>query len=210
MVEHAQPSTRRHKAPAERRREILAAAAVVFADLGYRCTDMDRIAEQAGVGKGTVYRFFTNKETLFLATVEKAVDDLSEYVNSAVDRLEDPLEQLRLGIFRYLEFFERNPGTVELFIQERSEFRRESKPMYFVYQDIHGEAWRERFRALARQGRMRDISPDLAQELFSDFLYGAVFSQRLSGDRPSRSAQTGQIVDILFNGILAPEHTTDS
>lgn len=204
MTDQARQSTRCHKAPEERRREILAAAAVVFADLGYRCTDMDRIAEQAGVGKGTVYRFFTNKEALFMATVEKAVDDLSQYVNTAVDTLEDPLEQLRLGIFRYLEFFERNPGTVELFIQERSEFRRDSKPMYFVYQDIHGEAWRERFRALVRQRRMRDISPALAQELFSDFLYGAVFSQRLSGDRSSRSDQTDQIVDILFNGILAP------
>lgn len=204
MGSQAEQPTRSHKAPEERRREILEAAAVVFADLGYRCTDMDRIAEEAGVGKGTVYRFFPSKETLFLATVEKAVDDLSEYVNRAVDALEDPLEQLRLGISRYLEFFERNPGTVELFIQERSEFRRESKPMYFVYQDIHGEAWRERFRELVRAGRMRDISPELAQELFSDFLYGAVFSQRLAGNRPSRSAQTDQIVDILFNGILAP------
>lgn len=204
MGSQAEQPTRSHKAPEERRREILEAAAVVFADLGYRCTDMDRIAEEAGVGKGTVYRFFPSKETLFLATVEKAVDDLSEYVNRAVDSLEDPLEQLRLGVFRYLEFFERNPGTVELFIQERSEFRRESKPMYFVYQDIHGEAWRERFRELVRAGRMRDISPELAQELFSDFLYGAVFSQRLAGNRPSRSAQTDQIVDILFNGILAP------
>lgn len=209
MVAHTPQAMRCHKRPEERRREILAAAALVFADLGYRCTDMDRIAEQAGVGKGTVYRFFTNKEALFLATVKKAVDDLTEYVNSAVDPLEDPLQQLRLGIFRYLEFFERNPGTVELFIQERSEFSRESKPMYFVYQDMHGEAWRERFRVLIRQGRMRDISPDLAQELFSDLLYGAVFSQRLSGDRTSRSAQTEQIVDILFNGILVPQSTTD-
>jgi len=131
-------------------------------------------------------------------------------VNSAVEQLEDPLEQLRLGISRYLEFFECNPGTVELFIQERSEFRRESKPMYFVYQDIHGEAWKERFRVLVRQGRMRDVSPELAQELFSDFLYGAVFSQRLSGDRPSRSAQTEQIVDILFRGILAPGAAAES
>ena len=210
MTDHAQQPARSHKAPEERRREILAAAAVVFAEQGYRCTDMDRIAEQAGVGKGTVYRFFTNKETLFMATVEAAVDDLSAYVNSAVEQLEDPLEQLRLGISRYLEFFECNPGTVELFIQERSEFRRESKPMYFVYQDIHGEAWKERFRVLVRQGRMRDVSPELAQELFSDFLYGAVFSQRLSGDRPSRSAQTEQIVDILFRGILEPGAAAES
>jgi len=82
--------------------------------------------------------------------------------------------------------------------------------MYFVYQDIHGEAWKERFRVLVRQGRMRDVSPELAQELFSDFLYGAVFSQRLSGDRPSRSAQTEQIVDILFRGILAPGAAAES
>nr|WP_286173224.1 MULTISPECIES: TetR/AcrR family transcriptional regulator [Halomonas] len=198
--------TRTHKAPEQRRREVLEAAAVVFAEVGYRCAEMDRIAERAGAGKGTVYRCFASKETLFMATVEKALEDLTCYVNEAVDPLEDPLEQLRLGIHRYLEFFECNPETVELFIQERAEFPKNGKPLYFVYQETSGGKWRARFEKLIEQGRMRpDMSPALAQEVFSDLLYGAVFSQLLAGDRESRAERADEISELLFRGILKPE-----
>lgn len=209
MEESPRP-TRTHKTPEQRRSEVLEAAAVVFAEVGFRCAEMDRIAERAGAGKGTVYRCFPGKEALFMATVEKALEDLTRYVNDAVDPLEDPLEQLRMGIHRYLEFFERNPETVELFIQERAEFPQNGKPLYFVYQDSHGEKWRKRFETLIDQGRMRpEMSPALAQEVFSDLLYGAVFSQRLAGDRASRSRQADEIVSLLFNGILKPSFEAD-
>ncbi len=205
MASPQRPS-RTHKTPEQRRSEVLEAAAVVFADVGFRCAEMDRIAERAGAGKGTVYRCFASKETLFMATVEKALEDLTQYVSDAVDPLEDPLEQLRLGVHRYLEFFEQNPETVELFIQERAEFPRNGKPLYFVYQETQKDKWRERFEVLIEQGRMRpDMSPALAQEVFSDLLYGAVFSQLLAGDRESRAARADEIVALLFNGILRPD-----
>lgn len=205
MSEATPRPVRKHKPAEERRREILDAAALIFAEDGYRGTDVDRIADRAGVGKGTVYRLFANKESLFLETVRTAVDDLSEYVNSAVNALDDPMEQLQVGIHRYLEFFENNPGTVELFIQERAEFRRKSKPLYFVYQEMYGADWVERFRQLIDSGRMRAVSPELAHSLFADLLYGSVFSQRLAGDRASRAGQSDQIIDILFRGVLPPE-----
>lgn len=205
-MEDSQRPTRTHKTPEQRRSEVLEAAAVVFAEVGFRCAEMDRIAERAGAGKGTVYRCFPGKEALFVATVEKALEDLTQYVNDVVDPLEDPLEQLRMGIHRYLEFFEKNPETVELFIQERAEFPRDGKPLYFVYQESHKEKWRKRFEALIDQGRMRpDMSPAFAQEVFSDLLYGAVFSQLLAGDRESRAERAGEIVALLFNGILRPD-----
>ncbi|XOZ32245.1 TetR/AcrR family transcriptional regulator [Halomonadaceae bacterium KBTZ08] len=202
----SQRPTRTHKTPEQRRSEVLQAAAVVFSEDGFRCAEMDRIAERAGAGKGTVYRCFPSKEALFMATVEKALEDLTRYVNDVVDPLEDPLEQLRLGVHRYLAFFEQNPETVELFIQERAEFPRNGKPLYFVYQESHKDKWRKRFEVLIEQGRMRaDMSPGLAQEVFSDLLYGAVFSQRLAGDRESRSRRADEIVDLLFRGILRPD-----
>jgi AcrR family transcriptional regulator len=205
-MEKSQRPTRTHKTPEQRSREVLEAAAVVFAEDGFRGAEMDRIAECAGAGKGTLYRCFPGKEALFMATVEKALDDLTQYVNEAVDSLEDPLEQLRLGIHRYLEFFECNPETVELFIQERAEFPKNGKPLYFVYQEANGDKWRARFEQLIEQGRMRpEMSPALAQEVFSDLLYGAVFSQLLAGDRESRAARADEIVGLLFYGILQPQ-----
>ena len=59
------------RADAERnRRRILAAAAEVFADRGLDVS-LDDIAAAAGVGVGTVYRRFPNKDSLIDALFEE-------------------------------------------------------------------------------------------------------------------------------------------
>lgn len=50
-----------------KRREILAAAAAIFARHGYHGTNLQRVAEQAGMGKSSLYHYFPTKEALFAA-----------------------------------------------------------------------------------------------------------------------------------------------
>ena len=63
--------------PADRkRRAILDAASVVFLREGYAGASMDEITALAGASKATVYRYFTDKQTLFselVVTTVKAV-----------------------------------------------------------------------------------------------------------------------------------------
>ncbi len=49
------------------RRRILHEAAGEFARLGFDQANITTIAEQAGIGKGTIYLYFENKRELFLA-----------------------------------------------------------------------------------------------------------------------------------------------
>ncbi len=62
---------------ARNRQKILEAAAEVFAARGLDAT-LDDIAHHAGVGIGTVYRRFANKEELIEALFEKAVNEVVE------------------------------------------------------------------------------------------------------------------------------------
>lgn len=48
----------------EKRREILRAALELIAEHGFHGAPIASIAEQAGVGAGTIYRYFENKEVL--------------------------------------------------------------------------------------------------------------------------------------------------
>ena len=52
--------------------EILAAALDEFVDRGYAATRLEDVARRAGVTKGTVYLYFTNKEDLFKAVVRES------------------------------------------------------------------------------------------------------------------------------------------
>src|SRR3954465_15112387 len=79
------------RADAERNRQrILAAAASVFADRGLEVS-LDDIAAAAGVGVGTVYRRFPDKDALIHALFEKKIAALEELTQDAL-AMEDPWE----------------------------------------------------------------------------------------------------------------------
>jgi AcrR family transcriptional regulator len=66
------------------RARILAAAEEVFATEGVS-VPIDRVAEKAGLGVGTLYRHFPTKEALFEAIVVARLEDLLETVKAQVE-----------------------------------------------------------------------------------------------------------------------------
>ena len=56
----------------EREKSILEAARQVFGDHGFYQTKIQDIADTAGIGKGTVYEYFSSKEELFCRMVEES------------------------------------------------------------------------------------------------------------------------------------------
>jgi AcrR family transcriptional regulator len=64
------PSVRaRRRAPDEKREQIAAAAAALFAEYGFSATTTASIAGRAGVSEGTVFHHFGSKRDLFAAVV---------------------------------------------------------------------------------------------------------------------------------------------
>lgn len=54
--------------------KILNAAFQEFSDKGYKQASTNRIAKEAGIGKGTLFYYFGNKETLFQYLINEAFD----------------------------------------------------------------------------------------------------------------------------------------
>lgn len=75
---------------ARNRLKILAAARQVFAERGFDAP-LDEIAERAGVGVGTVYRRFHDKDALIDALFEERLGEIAELGRRAL-RADDPWE----------------------------------------------------------------------------------------------------------------------
>lgn len=89
------PDDRTLRADAERNRNrILAAAAELFAADGLEAS-LEGIAAQAGVGIGTVYRRFGDREGLIDALFEERIDAVAALAERALET-EDPWEGLEL------------------------------------------------------------------------------------------------------------------
>ena len=90
---------------ARKRRTILEAGMKIFLKNGYLGASMDEIAALAQVSKQTVYKQFSNKESLFVEIVTSMTDTASNRVHSNVPELADGSEigeYLQLYAFRQL------------------------------------------------------------------------------------------------------------
>lgn len=100
---------------AERNRQrILDAAREVFAEQGLRGSH-DEIARRAGVGVGTVYRRFPDKEQLIDALFEDRVAEIAELAHTAL-AMDDPWEGLALFLVRGQELQSGDRGLKELIL----------------------------------------------------------------------------------------------
>jgi AcrR family transcriptional regulator len=79
---------------AQRRRDILRAAAALFETEGYDATRVADIARKAGVAKGLVFWYFESKEGLLNQLAATVEDGLLALIRVAVEDLTEPLERL--------------------------------------------------------------------------------------------------------------------
>ncbi|MCK0095217.1 TetR/AcrR family transcriptional regulator [Yoonia sp. F2084L] len=84
------------------REKILAAAETVFLQHGFLGTNMDVVAEKAGVSKQTVYAHFKSKEALFIEVVEAMTGGAAEEIGEDIEdvfgdqRVEDYLREVAI------------------------------------------------------------------------------------------------------------------
>ena len=113
MPQSAPPSERPLRRDAERNRQrILEAARVVFAQRGLSGSH-DDIAREAGVGVGTVYRRFPDKEQLIDALFETRIEEIADVARAAADN-PDPWEGLVGFLVRAQELQSEDRGLKEL------------------------------------------------------------------------------------------------
>ena len=158
----------------DKRQAILEQAIRTFAELGYRGTDVQMIADRAGVGKGTVYRYFHSKEDLFWATTFEVVLRLEKWIFDAVSKARGAIEIIRASARAYAEFFENNPQYLEVFVQDRAEFRGAAP-------ESHREHHREMHRKFEQiiqkgidDGELRPVDTCKTVHGFASLLYGTV------------------------------------
>ena len=204
VIAKRQPGRPKDEALQRRRCEaILAEAATLFAKHGFTATDVQWIADALKISKGTVYRYLPTKEKLFLSAVERGIGRMQEHIEAARRGMTDKIEEIRAGVVAYLQFFNKNPELVELFIQERAEFRTRHQPLYFQHRDLRRGPWREHLAALMAEGRIRSMPVERVLDVLGDVMYGTMFTNHFAGRDKPFDAQAKDILDVVFNGILS-------
>ncbi|KKE98688.1 TetR/AcrR family transcriptional regulator [Mycolicibacterium obuense] len=101
----------------ERRGQLLIAASEVFVDRGYHAAGMDEIAERAGVSKPVLYQHFTSKVELYLAVLQRHVDNLVSGVRQALRTTTDNRQRVRAAVEAFFDFIEHDSQGYRLIFE---------------------------------------------------------------------------------------------
>src|SRR5947209_4725438 len=133
---------------------------------------MEDIAALAEVGKGTLYRYFKDKEELYLALLDQAAKGLEEKLRSCLEGLAGPREQLVAVVDHIIAYFDDNPHLFDL-IQHAETMQRPGQE--FPWQKARNrttELVKDIFRAGQRQGLFAIDDVDIANLLLLGGLRG--------------------------------------
>lgn len=103
------------------REHILNCAEKIFSQKGYYESQVSDISKLARIAKGTVYQYFTNKESLFISLIEKYVAEWEKKVALNIDdflRKEPAADYarayLRHRVWKTMAFFEENQDRANI------------------------------------------------------------------------------------------------
>jgi AcrR family transcriptional regulator len=104
------------------RAALLDAAEHVFAERGFEAASIRDVTGRAGVAHGLVRHYFSSKEGLWLAVIDRAIDRyataMTPHAADAGARAADPLAATRAAARGFLEVSMRHPLVVRLMLHE--------------------------------------------------------------------------------------------
>lgn len=182
------------------RRNILKAAEVSFAELGYDAARLETIADEVGIKQAAIFYYFSGKRQLFDElgqVIHKALVDLTKTRLSGVD---DPWEQLMILVETWLDFMVRRPTAARIILRscatpvvggEPSEAY--SADTLQLLRSIIGDG--------IAAGRFAEIdSMHLVNLLSGSILHYVCNPEQLGRERPYRPEDPNQIA--IFKSVL--------
>lgn len=175
------------------------AAARVFAQKGFHKSKIEEIAQEADVGKGTVYEYFTSKLDLFSKMLEAGIwlyrDTLAREMKP----------QLTIGakftrfVYIHLQFVQCHQDIAGVI---RQEFLHVSPQVQQTIMEAHREIIKMlagTFREGIETGSFRQIDCELAAGMF----FGAVHAVGAPTGKTAGDLEpiASQVVDVFLKGI---------
>src|SRR6185312_7804651 len=113
------PGTRltREQSRANTRERLLTAARSVFARGGFHGASVEEIASEAGYSTGALYSNFEGKEDLFVALMEREIEEHAQEIEAAVRAQVSISDRAAGGARQWMAMIEREPEALLLFME---------------------------------------------------------------------------------------------
>ena len=184
------------------RRAVLDAAAKLLSKRGYADITIEGIAAEAGVGKTTIYRWWSTKASIYMdlyAELAAKITPPADTGDFAVD-----LTLLAQGAFKL--YRETAAGVALSGIVAEAQSNAEVSKI--VRNEFAPSRRHVVLAILERAASRGEISPEVDLQLVSEIVAGAVWYNQLVGTGDLTDSHASRIVDRIVRGISAAKINT--
>lgn len=154
------------KNPHPKRRLILKAALEVFTEKGFYKAKMEEIAQQAGVGKGTIYEYFSSKENLFCETLKESMEIYGRLITEEMEKGQTVREKLFRLIKKTYEIGEQFRPLANIVILERSIIDKDFMEWIMEEHLSRLQVLEQIIREGVERGELRPVNEKIAARIF--------------------------------------------
>jgi len=183
---------------------IMDAALKKFAGDGYHQSTIDDVAELAGVGKGSVYRYFKSKDDLLTSLIVDRSEEIFKRINQIFSNEMDIVEQIQAAIHDWIRFIADNSDLYGLIQSNIQIHDTNTRDMFFDHVFSKLPMLKERVISLNRLNQIRTSNLTFDTMFFGSFGYvDWVFYKWLrSGKVYNLMDEVPIIIEILLHGSI--------
>ena len=187
-----------------KRQSIQAAVIRLMCREGLDSVTMERVAQEVGIAKGTVYLHYKDKQELLDAVKESAIDPLTAKLDEIVASNLSPARKLESYALRYLSYFDENRDLFRILLYEREVPR------------SHGGRFRstrykrsvERVAGVIDEGAAEgvfrdDVDANKAAAMFIESAIALVNHRLLAAERDPVEADADVLTTLFLHGLAA-------
>ena len=181
-------------------RQIIEAAEQLFLTHRYHEVTLQQVADLAGVGKGTIYRYFRNKEDLYYKILLTALDELAE----SLEDLDGGADGTGLNelVSRILEFYTRRRSLLALLQSEQLRHNTPPAEVKGLWEKKHERMIELVASVMECQMEAGSYRTDLRPEAAALLLLGMVRSALFHRDEmPDKEELGSTLVSLFESGI---------
>jgi len=198
--------TKREVVTEFRRREILRSAQEVFAREGFQEATMDKIAQNAGVSKGTLYLYFKNKTDLFFNAISEKLDEFISLIEKSLKGDQPPLKKIWNVVSTQMEFFEDHKAFFKVCLNIRGGLYLEHPQEYFErlkekYQPYFNEI-SQVIEQGCEQGTFCQVEPMKAAYLLAEMINSLILYRIIHETTNPVTQDEKLIYRVFLRGLL--------
>jgi len=184
------------------KRELIVAAGIqVFSKKGYHYAKMEEIAVAAGIGKGTIYEYFTSKLQLFQEIMETSFQRYHESISTekiSQMNMEERIQMITEGHFR---FCQQNMELSRIIFWDEEIIDEELKEWFYSKRKEKEGILQNLIEEGIHRGELRDVDARLVTLMIGGILGQIWVPIVIEGWDVDAVATARQITDLIMRGI---------